>query len=119
MLDGDANFEPANLKEAWSELSYIAFGVWVRLQNLDFKLDQGVTRLAKYLNMSQASLARVTNELSRSGYIYIERTPAGHKDLLVLVRRAVIYGDNTFVKLSHIREMEFEDYTARLNHRKS
>jgi hypothetical protein len=98
----DAFTEPVILEDAWKELSAGAFGVWIILHTLSKKkLARGYYAMAEHFGYSRRRLQDLIAELESKEYIAREvRTDDTHVKAIFLLRRAMIKGQNAFVKLS-------------------
>jgi len=117
MLEGDVKYEHIRLQDAWKDLTHTTFAVWVRMQNLDYDMGSGIGKLSTHFGFGRVRFNEILKELERKGYIdVIPSKKRFEKSELTLIRHAIIYGPNSFVKMTNLKEMAFDDFVAKFNH---
>jgi predicted transcriptional regulator len=90
------------IAQAYDELSREAFSVWMRLMVMsNNELQIGKKNLSKVCNYSLNRFYSIMKELYNKGYVaYVKHKRLGTKHIILLKKRALISGRNSFVILS-------------------
>jgi hypothetical protein len=90
------------IEQAYSELTYRAFAVWIRLMvATPDQLASGKKELSKVCNYSTSHFYTILNELHNKDYIRHTPAPLYRPHTIILHKRAMIVGRNHFVRLSN------------------
>jgi hypothetical protein len=92
--------EPVSIPEGYELLSPQAFSVWVRLMVATEKERTGYQALSKMLGFSRVYTHKIIKELKLGGFIKIVKTKKRKRVKVVIRKRIVISGQNSFVRLS-------------------
>lgn len=90
------------IEQAYDELSREAFAVWMRLMIMSNKdLQRGKKYLSKLCNYSLNRFYAIMKELYNKTYVsYVKTSRLGSAHIVVLKKRALIEGENSFIVLS-------------------
>ena len=92
--------EPTTIQVAYSELSKSAFSVWIRLLVASDEEMVGWDNVSEAVSLSVPRAKVVLTELIRKGFLNSERKGRGGKSHFEIRRRAVLSGQNKFIRLS-------------------
>jgi hypothetical protein len=94
-------FGPVRIEDAYDELTHHGFAVWMRLVVAETReLQQGRTKLAKWLGYSQCRSNTVLRELKRKGYISFVTNGAFRPTEVFIERKPILVARNQFVRLA-------------------
>ena len=92
----------ATIEQAYDELSREALCIWMRLMVMSpNELQSGKKALSKVCNYSLNRFYSIMKELYNKGYVsYVKHKRLGTKHVILLKKRALISGRNSFINLS-------------------